>query len=42
MSLFLQIKAIASRSQQTLLQDVAGAMALFVMLVVGLHLPSFV
>ncbi|MGZ2257807.1 hypothetical protein [Roseobacter sp. A03A-229] len=37
-----QIKSIASRSQATLLQDMVGAMALVVMLVVGLHLPSFI
>ena len=39
---FSHIKAIASRSQDTLLQDTAGAAALVVMLVVGLHLPSFI
>ncbi|MFK7881930.1 hypothetical protein [Roseobacter sp.] len=38
----LQIKAAATRSQETLLHDAAGAAALIVMLVVGLHLPSFV
>lgn len=37
-----QIKTIASRSHVTLLQDAAGAMALIVMLVIGLHLPSFI
>lgn len=42
MTLFSQIKAIASRSQATLLQDMAGAMALIVMLLVSLHLPSFI
>ncbi|MEM9639377.1 MAG: hypothetical protein AAGA94_17135 [Pseudomonadota bacterium] len=41
MSMLTQIKAIASRSQATLLQDAAGATALIVMLLVGLHLPSF-
>lgn len=41
MSILLQIKAIASRSHATLLQDAAGATALVVMLLVGLHLPSF-
>ncbi|WP_300019537.1 hypothetical protein [uncultured Roseobacter sp.] len=40
MSILLQIKDIASRSHATLLQDAAGATALIVMLVVGLHLPS--
>ncbi len=37
-----QIRSIASRAQATLLQDVIGAMALVVMLVVGLHLPTFI
>lgn len=37
-----QIKVIATRSQQTLLQDAAGAVALIVMLVVGLHLPAII
>ena len=36
------IKSIAARSQGTLLQDAAGAAALIVMLVVGLHLPAFI
>ena len=36
------LKTIATRSQDTLLQDAAGAAALIVMLVVGLHLPSLV
>ena len=36
------LKAIAHRSQDTLLQDAAGAAALMVILVVGLHLPGFV
>ncbi|WP_257883755.1 hypothetical protein [Roseobacter insulae] len=42
MTTLLQIKAIATRSQQTLLQDAAGALALIIMLVVGLHLPAFI
>ncbi|MGB7241974.1 MAG: hypothetical protein WBC93_07810 [Sulfitobacter sp.] len=42
MTTLLQIKAIATRSQHTLLQDAAGAAALIVMLMVGLHLPFFV
>ena len=42
MTLFRTLKSIATRSQQTLLQDAAGAAALTVMLVVGLHLPVFV
>ncbi|WP_263843283.1 hypothetical protein [Roseobacter sinensis] len=40
--MFTQIRSIASRSQATLVQDMAGAVALVVMLVVGLHLPFFV
>ena len=36
------LKAIADRSQDTLLQDAAGAAALVVILVVGLHVPGFV
>ena len=42
MTTFKTLKSIATRSQHTLLQDAAGAAALIVMLVVGLHLPSFV
>ncbi|MEP2642215.1 hypothetical protein [Roseobacter sp.] len=42
MTTLIKLKSIASRSQRTLLQDTAGAMALVVMLVVGLHLPSFI
>ena len=36
------IKAIATRTQATLIQDVLGATALAVMLVVGLHLPTLI
>ncbi|MEW9920756.1 hypothetical protein AB2B41_14165 [Marimonas sp. MJW-29] len=36
------LKAIATRSQDTLLQDAVGAAALVLMLVFGLYLPSFV
>ena len=36
------LKSIATRSQDTLLQDSIGAAALVVILVVGLYLPSFV
>lgn len=36
-----QIKAILQRSQDTILQDAIGALALMVMLVAGLHLPGF-
>lgn len=42
MTTLLQIKAIASRSHQTLVQDTVGVAALVVMLVVGLHLPTFI
>ncbi|WP_280178363.1 hypothetical protein [Pukyongiella litopenaei] len=35
-----QIRTALRRSQDTLLQDAAGAAALVVMLVVGLHLPG--
>ena len=37
-----QIKTVAARSADTLLQDAIGAAALMVMLVVGLHLPGLV
>ena len=36
------LKSIATRSENTLLQDAAGAAALLVILVVSLYLPSFV
>lgn len=36
------LRTIATRSQQTLVQDLAGGAALVVMLLVGLHLPSFI
>lgn len=42
MTTLRQIKDIASRAEATLLQDAAGAAALTVMLVVGLHLPSLI
>lgn len=42
MSFYHTIKALAARSQDTLLQDAAGAAALMVILVVGLHLPDIV
>ncbi|MFK7762836.1 MAG: hypothetical protein AB8B62_06205 [Roseobacter sp.] len=41
MTVFAQIKSIAQRSHQTLLPDTIGASALVVILVVGLHLPTF-
>ena len=40
--MFTQIKTAATRSHTTFLQDLAGAGALVVMLVVALHLPGFV
>lgn len=40
--MYSQIKAIVLRSQETLVADVAGAMALMIILLVGLHLPGFV
>ena len=39
--MMIQIKAILHRSQDTILQDAIGAVALMVILVAGLHLPSF-
>ncbi|WP_281359577.1 hypothetical protein [Roseobacter ponti] len=36
------IKTVATRSQATLVQDIAGAAALVVILMVALHLPSFI
>jgi len=36
------LKSIATRSQDTLVQDAIGAAALVVILVVGLYLPAFV
>ncbi|MDX1821531.1 MAG: hypothetical protein ACU0A4_00935 [Paracoccaceae bacterium] len=36
-----QIKDAVTRSRDTLLSDAIGAMALMVILVVGLHLPNF-
>ncbi|MEL7098998.1 MAG: hypothetical protein AAGM84_09240 [Pseudomonadota bacterium] len=40
MTTLRQIKALTSRVEATLLQDAAGAAALMVILVVGLHLPA--
>jgi hypothetical protein len=42
MTFYQTLKTIATRSQDTLAQDAAGAAALIVMLVVGLHLPGLV
>jgi hypothetical protein len=36
-----QIKSAIENSRATLLSDAIGAMALMVILVVGLHLPNF-
>jgi hypothetical protein len=36
-----QIKTTIAESRATLLSDAIGAMALMVILVVGLHLPNF-
>lgn len=40
-TMFMQIKTAFDRSQDTLVQDAAGVVALAVMLVVALHLPMF-
>ncbi|MHC0052931.1 hypothetical protein [Actibacterium sp. D379-3] len=37
-----ELRTVLNRSSATLMQDAAGAIALMVMLVVGLHLPAFV
>jgi hypothetical protein len=42
MTFYQTLKAIARRSQDTLVHDAVGAAALIVMLMVGLHLPAFV
>jgi hypothetical protein len=36
-----QIRSVIERSHETLLSDAIGAMALLIILVVGLHLPNF-
>lgn len=36
------LKSIAVRSQHTIVADCIGGVSLIVMLVVGLHLPSFI
>jgi hypothetical protein len=41
MTVLSQLKAIAARSHPTLVQDMIGAFSLFVILGVGLHLPSY-
>ncbi len=41
MAVLSQLKSITRRSHETLIQDLLGASALFVILLVGLHLPVF-
>lgn len=36
------VKSVLSRSSATIWQDIAGATALMVVLVVGLHLPGLI
>ena len=40
--MFSEIKTVLCRSSDTLAADALGAMALLVMLVVGLHLPALI
>ncbi|WP_255596752.1 hypothetical protein [Cognatishimia sp. MH4019] len=40
--MFTEMKTIARRSSNTLLQDAIGAASLVVMLLVGLHLPGLI
>ncbi|AMY69206.1 hypothetical protein [Frigidibacter mobilis] len=40
--MFAEIKSVLLRSRDTLIEDAAGAVALMVMLVVGLHLPGVI
>ena len=40
--MFSEIKSVLLRSSDTLAADALGAMALVVMLVVGLHLPALI
>ncbi|MDP3339881.1 hypothetical protein [Frigidibacter sp.] len=40
--MFAEIKSVLLRSRDTLIEDAAGAVALMVMLVAGLHLPGLV
>lgn len=37
-----EIKAVASRSSSTLIEDMLGVASLFAVLVLGLSLPSFI
>ena len=41
MATLIEIKSIASRSVNTMMQDAIGLVALVVMLLVSLHLPVF-
>ncbi len=38
--MFADLNSVLLRSRDTLLEDAAGAVALMVMLVIGLHLPA--
>jgi len=40
--MFAEIRSVLLRSRDTLIEDAAGAVALMVMLVVGLHLPGVI
>ena len=40
--MFTEIRTLVARSSATLAADALGAMALVVMLVVGLHLPALI
>ncbi len=40
--MFTELKAIARRSSDTLLQDLAGASALMLLLIVGLYLAAMI
>ena len=39
--MFHQIKSAIRNSRETLLQDSIGALAIFVLMLVALHLPGF-
>ena len=40
--MLIELKEVVERSSPTLLSDFAGAVALAVMLIVGLHLPGLI
>lgn len=40
--MFIELKALLSRTEATLVQDALGVAALVVILVAGLHLPGIV